>query len=148
MRDIILDLLHKGNKDHWPTPPMEDEIDTYLKFGDPEDGPTFDDFRLDFSYDRPISKSVWNKRAAEIIVEQYFRTHSDPDETGVTHPEVEKEFLAHLNRIRREYMEAKKAGPSTPTQRRTSDDAKRQRRAKRVNSVRPIFGLGPGNPNR
>jgi hypothetical protein len=116
---------------------MEDEVNTYLTFGDPEDGPTFDNFWLDFSH-RPISKSIWNKCATEIIVEQYFRTHPYPDETGVTHHKVEKEFLTRLDRIRRAYNKTtNEAGPSTPAQRRISDDAKRQRQGKRVNSVRP-----------
>ncbi|KAI9456349.1 hypothetical protein BJY52DRAFT_1276330 [Lactarius psammicola] len=132
MRVLIRELLHKGDKNHWPEPPTEDEIENYETFGDPEDGPTVDNFRLDFSR-RPLCKSVWNRRATEIVVEQYCRSYNT-EEPG----EVEKEFLKRLDRIGRDYRQyvrSNEAGSMAGVRGRASVAAERQRRRKRTDTL-------------
>lgn len=132
MRDIIGELLHKG-VGRWPEPPTEDEVKNYLRFEDPEDGPTFDNFRLDFSH-KPLHESVWNKRATEIIVEQYCLSYKTE-----TPDEIEREFLKRLDRIGRayhQYVVSNEAGSTADVRGRTSEAAKRQRRGKHIDTVR------------
>lgn len=135
MRILILELLHKGDRHYWPEPPTEDEIKSYEVFGDPDDGPTVDDFRLDLSH-KPLRTSVWNRRAAEIVLEQYCRSYPT-EEPG----EIQKEFLKRLDRIGKEYhwyVKSNKAGSTAPAQDHTSfpaKAAKRQRRRRRIDTV-------------
>ena len=65
MRALFMELLHKGKIDNWPKPPTEDELEDFESFEDPEEGPTFEKFRLDFSH-KPLRRSIWNKRAADV----------------------------------------------------------------------------------
>jgi hypothetical protein len=90
MREVIGELLHKGNFKFWPEPPTEDKLENYATFGDLEDGPTFEYFCLDFSH-TPLHKSVWNRHAADIFVEQCCCTY----DTKML-PEVKEEFLGCL----------------------------------------------------
>ena len=130
MRAVILDLLHKGNADFWPDPPTEDEIENFATLGDPEDGPTFEKFRLDFSH-KPLHKSIWNRRAAEIFVEQYCLSYDD-----ATLSKIEGEFLLkRLYRLMNDYLDHKKS-PTANDAGRASATAKRQRRFKRMDTVR------------
>jgi hypothetical protein len=103
----------------------------YEMFGRPEDGPTPIDFRLDFSH-HPPKRSVWNRRAAEVFVEQY-RLSDYPDRE---HDGVEDEFWRRLQRLSQKYRDhVKSVETGSPAKNRASDTAKRQRRRRRVSTV-------------
>ena len=135
MRELIKELLHQGDKDHWPEPPTEAEIENFRLSEDAKDGPTFDNFRLDFSHTSPRD-SLWNQCASEIIAEQYGLSY----DTDFTADEIGNEFLTRLKRIRddyRKYVDSNEAGSTARSRGRASADTKRrQRRGKRVSTVR------------
>lgn len=135
MRVLIRELLHKGDKNFWPDPPTEEEIKNYEDFEHPLEGPTVGNFRLDFSH-KPLRTSIWNRRAADIFVDQYRLSYLTE-----TRREIGKEFLKRLDRIGREYRqyvesESLEEGPIAQVRGRTSNAAKRQRRRRRIDTVR------------
>src|ERR1700744_544981 len=103
----------------------------YEIFGRPEDGPTPIDFRLDFSHQLP-KRSPWNRRAAEVFVEQYQLSNYPERE----HDSVEDQFWKRLQRLSREYhAHVKSVETGSAVKDLASDTAKRQRRRRRLNTV-------------
>ena len=136
MRELIKELLHQGDKGHWPEPPTEAEIEKFHLSEDAKDGPTFDNFCLDFSHTSPRD-SLWNQRASEIIAEQYGLSY----DTDFTADEIRNEFLDRLKRIRddyHKYVDSNGAGSTARSRGRASAEVtkRRQRRGKRVGTVR------------
>ena len=124
---VFRELLFKGKPGNWPTPPTEEELEDYESSEDPEAGPTFDLFRLDFLR-FPLRKSIWNMRAAEIFAEQYSRTHPGLE----TPSEVKQDFFnRYLNEIWGEYR--KSLDPSSKSK--AEINLKRQRRRNRTGTV-------------
>lgn len=120
-----------GDKNYWPEPPTDDEIEMYEVSGRREDGPTPINFRLDFSH-HPPKRSVWNRRAAEVFVEQY-RLSNYPDRA---HDGVEDEFWKRLQRLSQKYHDHDKSFETgSAAKNPASGPTKRQRRQRRVHTV-------------
>ena len=129
-------IAHKGDRHYWPEPPTESEIKNYKASGGPEDGLTVDNFHLDFSH-KPLFNSVWNKRATDIVVEQYCLSYKT-EEPG----EIQKEFLKLLDQIRKDYhqyVKSNNVGLAGPAQDHTSVAAKCQRRQRRIDTVGLLY---------
>ncbi|KAI9444328.1 hypothetical protein H4582DRAFT_2071903 [Lactarius indigo] len=95
---VIRELFHGGASDNWPTPPTDDELKRYKASRILTDGPTIDNFRLDFSM-RPLRKSVWNQQAAQVFTEVYLASDGLNEEPAM----VNEEFLECLKRIYNKY---------------------------------------------
>lgn len=122
----MCDLFHRGDKKYWPEPLTDEEIEMYEAFRRPEDGPTPIDFWLDFSH-RPTKRSMWNRHAAEVYVEQYHLSNY-PDRE---HDGVKEEFWKHLWRLGQKSVEI-----GSVAKNQSSGAAKCQRRRRCVVTVR------------
>jgi hypothetical protein len=123
------DLYHRGDKTYWPEPPTDEEIEHFTLFRNIEDGPTSIDFRPDFSH-QPPKNNPWNKRAAEVYVQQYQHAGflaGDYDDR------VEDEFWKRLKRLGEKY---RKHVAAEDAQSQSAASAKHQRRRRRTETVK------------
>jgi hypothetical protein len=108
-----------------------------MTYGRPDDGPTKENFRLDFST-RPLHTSVWNQRAADVFAEVYLSSDFPSQHVN----KVKEEFVKRLRRLHRQYCtflrteKGQESGSENEMGLTPRKSTKRQRRRRRAITVR------------